>query len=117
MTLAVFIEKIHNHTPIAFNESILVISDNYHYTATEFSNGLDEHLLVNEAGTNEGSCKIFAFAAIHQLDQQQTLCLFGDYYRLDVLNDPQGSCHQNIRKFMADGWAGINFKGDALKAI
>jgi len=116
MTLAVFIEKIHNHTPIAFNETILVISDNYHYTPTEFSNGLGECALVNEAGTNEGSCKIFAFAALQQLDQQQTLNLFGDYYRLDVLNDPQGSGHQNIRNFMTDGWAGINFKAEALKA-
>jgi HopJ type III effector protein len=117
MTLAVFIEKIHNNTPVTFNETISVISDNYHYTATEFSNGLAEHLLVNEAGTNEGSCKIFAFAGLHELDQQQTLNLFGDYYRVDVLNDPQGTGHQNIRNFMADGWAGISFKGEALRAL
>ena len=116
MTLAVFIEKIHNHVPVTFNETITVISDHYLYTATEFSNGLAEHLLVNEAGTNEGSCKIFAFATLNELDQQQTLNLFGDYYRLDVLNDPQGSGHQNIRNFMTDGWAGINFKAEALKA-
>ncbi len=116
MTLAVFIEKIHNNIPVTFNETISVISDNYHYTATEFSNGLAEHLLVNEAGTNEGSCKIFAFAALHELDQQQTLNLFGDYYRLDVLNDPHGTGHQNIRNFMADGWAGISFKDKVLRA-
>ena len=117
MTLAVFIEKIHSHTPVTFNETIAIISDNYHYMPTEFSNGLAEHLLVNEAGTNEGSCKIFAFAALHELDQQQTLNLFGDYYRLDVLNDPQGTGHQNIRNFMADGLAGISFKGKALRAL
>jgi hypothetical protein len=117
MTLAVFIEKIQNDIPVTFNETVSVISDHYLYTATEFSNGLGEHLLVNEAGTNEGSCKIFAFAALHQLNLLQTLNLFGDYYRLDVLNDPQGTGHQNIRNFMVDGWAGINFKGDALKAI
>ncbi len=116
MTLAVFIEKIHNNIPVTFIETISVISDNYHYTATEFSNGLAEHLLVNEAGTNEGSCKIFAFAALHELDQQQTLNLFGDYYRLDVLNDLQGTGHQNIRNFMADGWAGISFKDKVLRA-
>jgi len=54
---------------------------------------------------------------LHELDQQQTLNLFGDYYRLDVLNDPQGTGHQNIRNFMADGWAGISFKGEALRAL
>lgn len=117
MTLAVFIEKIQNDIPVTFNETVSVISDHYLYTATEFSNGLGEHLLVNEAGTNEGSCKIFAFAALQQLDQQQTLNLFGDYYRLDVLNDPHGTGHQNIRNFIADGWAGISFKGQALTTI
>jgi len=117
MTLAVFIEKIQNDIPVTFNETISVIADNYHYTATEFSNGLGEHTCVNAAGTNEGSCKIFAFAKLHQLNQQQTLCLFGDYYHLDVLNDPHGTGHQNIRNFMADGWAGICFKGEALKAL
>ena len=117
MTLAVFIEKIHKHVPVTFNETIAVISDHYHYTPTEFSNGLGEYLLVSEAGINEGSCKIFAFATLHELDQQQTLNLFGDYYRLDVLNDQQGTGHQNIRNFMADGWAGISFKGKALRAL
>ena len=117
MTLVVFIEKIHSHTPVTFNETISVITDSYHYTATEFSNGLGERVLINVAGTNEGSCKIFAFAALQKLDQQQTLNLFGDYYRLDVLNDPHGTGHQNIRNFMADGWAGISFKGQALRAL
>jgi len=69
---------------------------------------------VNSAGTNEGSCKIFAFALIHQLSEQQTLNLFGDYYRIDVLTDPNGSGHQNIRNFIRDGWQGIDFKNVAL---
>ena len=117
MTLASFLEKIHNNIPVSFDETIAVITENYHYQATEFSNGLNEDILVNKAGTNEGSCKIFAFAKIHQLNQQQTLNLFGDYYRLDVLNDPQGTGHQNIRNFMKYGWAGICFKGEALTSL
>ena len=116
MSLTAFIEKINNNTPVGFDETIAVITENYHYQYTEFSNGLNEHTLINQAGTNEGSCKIFAFAKIQQLDQQQTLSLFGDYYRLDVLNDPQGSGHQNIRNFMKYGWVGIGFKGEALIA-
>ncbi len=110
MTLVSFLEKINNHVPVSFDETLAVITENYQYQATEFSNGLNEDTLVNKAGTNEGSCKIFSFAQIHQLDQQQTLNLFGDYYRLDVLNDPQGTGHQNIRHFMIYGWEGICFK-------
>jgi hypothetical protein len=116
MSLAPFLEKINNNLPVSFDETIAIITENYHYHPTEFINGLQEHTLINQAGTNEGSCKIFAFAKIHQLDQQHTLNLFGEYYRLDVLNDPQGTGHQNIRNFMKYGWEGISFKGEALMA-
>jgi len=117
MSLAAFLEKVNNHIAVSFDETIAVITENYHYQPTEFSNGLDERVLVNKAGSNEGSCKIFAFAKIHQLDQQQTLNLFGDYYRLDVLSNPHETGHQNIRNFMKYGWEGICFKGEALTAL
>lgn len=116
MSLNTFLKKIRNDTPVSFNETIAVITENYDYHATEFSNGLNERLLVNLAETNEGSCKIFAFALIHQLTESQTLNLFGDYYREDVLKNPNGSGHQNIRNFMRDGWQGIVFKTSALTA-
>ena len=116
MLLASFIEKAIHNDPISFDETIAVITENYHYQATEFCNGLNEQLLVNQAGTNEGSCKIFAFAKINRLNQQQTLNLFGNYYRLDVLTDPDGTGHQNIRNFMLYGWDGISFNGVALTA-
>ncbi|WP_394753919.1 HopJ type III effector protein [Crenothrix sp.] len=110
MTLALFIEKIHRNEAVSFKETMAVIADNYDYHPVEFSNGD----LVNTTGTNEGSCKIFAFAMKNQLNQQQTLSLFGDYYRHDVLNDPEGTGHQNIRNFMRYGWEGIQFNGTAL---
>ncbi|WP_333875959.1 HopJ type III effector protein [Methylobacter sp.] len=116
MSLASFLAKVTHNEAISFDETISVITENYDYQATEFSNGLNKNLLVNQAGTNEGSCKIFAFAQLHRLDQQQTLNLFGDYYRVDVLNDPDGTGHQNIRNFMQYGWDGISFKGSALTA-
>jgi len=116
MSLASFIEKVKNNEAVSFDETIAVITDHYYYQATEFSNGLNEQLLVNQAGTNEGSCKIFAFAQLNQLNQQQTLNLFGDYYRIDVLSDPDGTGHQNIRNFMRYGWDGIHFNGVALTA-
>jgi hypothetical protein len=116
MSLASFIEKVKNNENVSFDETISIITDHYHYQATEFSNGLNDQLLVNQAGTNEGSCKIFAFAQLNQLNQQQTLNLFGDYYRLDVLNNPDGTGHQNIRNFIKFGWDGIHFNGVALTA-
>lgn len=114
MSLTIFLESIRNNTPVSFNDTIAVITEHYHYQPTQFSNGLAEQALISTAGTNEGSCKIFAFAQIHQLTEQQTLNLFGDYYRVDVLSHPDGSDHQNIRHFMRDGWAGIAFNGTPL---
>jgi len=116
MSLSRFIEQIKNNENISFDQTIEIITSNYNYTATEFSNGLADEKLVNEAGSNEGSCKIFAFAQINQLNQQQTLNLFGDFYRKDVLEDLSGNGHQNIRNFMQFGWDGIQFSGQALSA-
>lgn len=45
--------------------------------------------------------------------EQDTLELFAEHY-LSVLNDPQGSGHQNIRQFMASGWEGIEFEAEVL---
>ena len=59
---------------------------------------------------------LFAFAQKQQLSEAQTLACFGDYYRKDVLENPQGEDHQNIRQFMKSGWFGIAFSGDALAA-
>lgn len=112
-TLASFIEKLETGTEnISFEEVMQVIAENYHYTAATFTNGE----LVNEAGTNEGSCKIFAFAKQNQLTEQQTLLCFGQYYRVDVLNNPQGSDHGNIRNFMKYGWSKVEFNSVALSA-
>ena len=116
MTLTKFLQKIKNNEQVSFDETLAVITENYEYTPSEFSNGLNNKQLINAAGSNEGSCKIFSFAQINQLNQQQTLDLFGDYYRKDVLGDPTGTGHQNIRNFMQYGWEGINFTQQALKA-
>lgn len=96
---------------IAFNDTIAVVEANYEFTPTAFANGE----LRNGAGQNNGSCKVFSFARLHKLSPQQTLHCFGDYYRKDVLGNPDGTDHQNIRNFMKTGWAGIAFEGEALK--
>lgn len=117
MSLESFLESIKNNEAISFDETIAVINENYLYQPTEFTNGLNNDLLINAPGTNEGSCKIFAFAMLNKLEQQQTLNLFGDYYRIDVLNNPVGNDHKNIRNFILYGWQGIRFKGEALAVL
>jgi hypothetical protein len=95
---------------ITFNATIAIIDAHYDFTPSAFSNGE----LQNEAGQNNGSCKVFSFAKLHKLSPQQTLHCFGAYYRDDVLKHPQGTDHQNIRNFIKSGWDGIVFQGSAL---
>ncbi|WP_294321928.1 HopJ type III effector protein [uncultured Chryseobacterium sp.] len=96
---------------IQFKDVIAFIDEHYDFTPTKFTNGN----AVNEAGQNNGSCKVFSFAQLNDLSQQQTLNLFGEFYREDVLKNPEGTDHQNIRNFMQTGWEGISFEGKALK--
>ncbi len=109
MPLNTFLEKVKSNQKISFDDTMAIINEHYQYTPTTFSNGLDKNAVINEAGANEGSCKIFAFAQLNQLNQEQTLNLFGDFYHQDVLNAPNGSSHQNIRNFMKSAWGGIKF--------
>lgn len=111
MTLSTLLTQLSEEPQrVSFDEVINTIAENYRYTPTTFSNGS----IVNEAGTNEGSCKIFAFAKLHKLSQEQTLACFGKYYRDDVLKHPEANDHGNIRNFMISGWDGITFENDAL---
>lgn len=112
MRLNDFLSKVKAGESVSFNDTIAVISENYIYAPSAFRNGNVE----NSAGQNEGSCKIFAFAKLHDLTPEQTLSLFGDYYRVDVLQHPDASDHQNIRQFMQNGWASVVFENEALKA-
>jgi len=94
----------------SFENTMEAIDADYNFSPCDFKNGD----LVNAENQNNGSCKIFAFAQLHDLNQQQTLHCFGDYYRIDVLENPQGSDHQNIRNFIQQGWAGISFNTNPL---
>jgi len=100
---------------IEFQQTIDTINANYDYSPTRFTNGRGDDKVVNEAGTNEGSCRIFAFALLQALTPAETLALFGKYYRDDVLKNAKGSDHANIRTFIRHGWAGIHFDAVALK--
>lgn len=99
---------------IEFPRVIETINAHYEYTPTHFTNGLGADRVVNATGTNEGSCRIFAFAQLNHLNEAETLACFGQFYR-DVLATPNGRDHANIRSFMRHGWQGIHFSGPALK--
>lgn len=117
MNLAELIEKIKNQPDtIVFNDVIYVIATRYDYTPSRFTNGIGADQVVNEAGKNEGSCKLFGFAKLNGLDESETLACFGSYYRDDVLKHPDGSDHANIRTFMRHGWSGIHFDQPPLVA-
>ena len=111
MQLETFLNKLQNSPEaIEFQDTMAVIETAFAYAPTAFMNGS----LVNQAGENEGSCKLFAFAKLHGLSKENTLACFGAYYREDVLQHPDNDNHQNIRNFMNTGWSGITFENEAL---
>jgi hypothetical protein len=97
-------------TEINFAETMQVIEDNYNFTPTAFTNGE----LKNNAGENTGSCKLFAFAVLQKLQKEETLFCFGEHYK-NVLEDENGTSHQNIRNFMKTGFEGLSIENEALK--
>lgn len=111
MNTTAFLEQLQQDPrSITFHDTIQVIEGHYDFTPVAFRNGNQ----YNKAGENNGSCKIFAFAKAQNLSKEATLACFGGYYFEDVLQNPDGSDHQNIRNFMKTGWDGIQFEGEAL---
>ncbi|WP_020210672.1 HopJ type III effector protein [Gilvimarinus chinensis] len=112
MTLDTFLHKLTEEPlNVEFTETMEVIDAYYKHTAMAFTNGE----LENSAEQNQGSCKILAFGKLHGLSEAQTLACFGRYYREDVLQNPEGDDHGNIRNFIQHGWAGVRFEGDPLQ--
>ena len=113
MTLETFKAKLLS-TPeaVEFNDTMAAVEANFEFTPTAFKNGE----LQNEAGQNSGSCKLFAFAKHQNFTKEETLACFGKFYFDEVLNDPEGTGHQNIRNFMKTGFEGLIFEGEPLAA-
>ena len=101
---------------VEFDNVIETINNNYSYTPSRFTNGQGDDLVINDAGTNEGSCKIFAFALLNKLSKQQALACFGKYYRQDVLLHPAANDHANIRTLIKYSLNDIKFDNAALTA-
>ncbi|MBD1393233.1 HopJ type III effector protein [Mucilaginibacter glaciei] len=96
---------------IDFKGVIAFIEQHYTHTPTAFKNGE----VYNDASQNQGSAKVFSFAGLNSLSEDDTLSLFAEHYGA-VLDNPTATDHQNIRQFMAHGWQGIVFEGEALAA-
>lgn len=96
---------------IPFTQVIEYIDTYCQHNPTAFKNG-DTY---NEANQNQGSAKVFSFAKLNNLNEEDTLLLFAEHYS-SVLSNPNGSDHQNIRQFITHGWTGVVFEGEALVA-
>ena len=97
---------------IEFSDVIAVIDEQFAFTPTAFTNGE----ISNEANQNNGSCKLLALGHYLNLSNEHTLALFGGFYRDDVLGNPEGTDHANIRNFIKTGHAGVSFESFPLAA-
>ena len=111
MTLENFKNKLKNSPKeLDFSETIATIEANYNFTPTAFKNGS----LANSNSENLGSCKVFSFAIKQGFTKEETLGCFAQYYFNDVLENPNGTDHQNIRNFINTGFEGLVFEKETL---
>lgn len=110
MTQDEYIEALKSGEKMQFEDLMSIIDQDYNYTPAAFSNGEVE----NSINENQGSAKLFCFAAVNQLSPLETLHCFGQYYQ-EVLNDPEGDSHANIRNFIIYGWEGLKFDSPVLE--
>lgn len=94
-----------------FDDTLALIDQHFDFQPTGFNNGP----VRNEAGENAGSCRVFALGQYCNLSEADTLNLFAQHYR-QVLGDPAGDSHGNIRQFISTGWSGIRFDQQPLRA-
>jgi len=104
-----FLDSVRSGNKVDFDDLMSIIDSNYIYTAAAFVNGE----LSNGTDENQGSAKLFCFAATNQLSEEETLNCFGEYYQ-EVLQSPSGDSHKNIRNFMIYGWEGLKFETPVL---
>ncbi|QFS86061.1 MULTISPECIES: HopJ type III effector protein [unclassified Marinobacter] len=94
-----------------FDDTLALIDQHFEFQPTGFNNGP----VRNDAGENAGSCRVFALGQYCNLSEADTLNLFAQHYQ-QVLGDPAGDSHGNIRQFISTGWSGIRFDQQPLRA-
>ncbi|MBN7771471.1 HopJ type III effector protein [Marinobacter daepoensis] len=95
-----------------FDDTLGLINQHFEFRPTGFDNGP----VRNDAGENAGSCRVFALGQYCNLNEADTLTLFAQHYQ-QVLGDPAGDSHGNIRQFISTGWSGIHFDTPPLRAL
>lgn len=93
-----------------FDDTLALVEQHFDVQPASFANGP----LYNEAGENAGSCRVFALGQYCNLSEADTLTLFAQHYQ-QVLDDPAGDSHGNIRQFITTGWSGIRFDDQPLR--
>ena len=115
-TLAELAEQEFGLANVKFQEVMAKIDECFDFEPTAYASGVGTSRETrNAAGTNSGSCKTFYFAKMRGLSEGAALRLFCEHYE-DVANAPSGDSHANIRAFMENGYDGLTFEGEALRA-
>lgn len=87
-----------------FADTMAAIDAAFEFFGTKFVNGD----IASSSSENTGSSKILSLAQLVAITKEEVLALFGEHYR-DVLADPDGTSHANIRAFMKKGNDGVVF--------
>jgi hypothetical protein len=93
-----------------FDDTLALVEQHFHYQPTGFHNGPE----FNASDENLGACKVFGIAQYCSLNEVDTLTLFAQHYK-QVLDNPAGESHGNIRQFISTGWSGIRFENTPLR--
>ena len=100
-----FAEKIKSNDDMSktltYQDTIDFIDKHYTYFAVPFQCGDISY----EPNVKTGAAKIFSFGLMTQMNEEQTLRLFGEYYRDLKPEDDR----PNMRNFLKYGWRGIAF--------
>lgn len=94
---------------LKFQDVLDFIEQKFTYTASSFQNGNQS----NASDQNQGSARVLFLAKMNSLSEEDTLTLFAEHYQ-DVLSQPEGTNHANIRQFIENGWGGVSFEKDVL---
>lgn len=98
-----FVEKIKkNEITVTYQETIDFLDKHYDYFEVPFKCGDISY----EPNVKKGAAKIFSFGLMTKMSVDETLRLFGEYYR-DLT--PDGTDRPNIRNFIKYGWPGVTF--------
>ena len=111
MNTSEYLEQLRSGVKMDFSDFTNLIDQEYEFLNVAFTNSG----LVNSKEENQGTAKVFCFGLIHSLSESDTLRCFGEHYQ-SVIEDSNGTSHQNIRNFMKTGFDGLAFESEVLSS-